>query len=187
MKKVLLILPVILLVAAGCNSSNSTSQPTSNQTQTSQQTQTNLSAVTSDQTANWKMYTSNIYHFQIKYPINWIFNETTDHQYFSITPKDSSGTIITISPVNVGRESVFGSGSNVKIQTNPFAGKPAKIYSCPGDNSCPTQLAYSKAINLTSYPTGWGQWNEIDYNITKGDESYLNDFEQILQSIKFTQ
>src|SRR5579859_6203348 len=67
MKKLLFALPVILLVAAGCNSSSTTSQSTSDQIQPAQQTQTNNSA------------TQNTYSgskFTFKYPSNWAVSST---------------------------------------------------------------------------------------------------------------
>ncbi len=80
MKKILLALPVILLVATGCNSS----QPTTEQTPPAQQTQTTQTqqqvsqnptpTPIADPTAGWNVYTDTQYGFQIKLPPHYQFD-----------------------------------------------------------------------------------------------------------------
>jgi hypothetical protein len=93
---------------------------------------------------------------------------------FTITvglPKHPSSALF-IDPINVGRESVFDTGSRVNLHSIDFFGKYAKQYICPGENTCPLQIAHSKAIHLIDLPQGY----ENDYQIV----------EQILSTFRFT-
>lgn len=73
MKKLLFILPAVLLFAAGCSSSQNTStnvQPTPPVVQT-----TPVQSQPANDTSNWKTYASTTYGFQINYPVDWNLKE----------------------------------------------------------------------------------------------------------------
>ncbi|MCL5667307.1 MAG: hypothetical protein M1383_06075 [Patescibacteria group bacterium] len=63
MKKILLSLPVILLVAAGCNSSQPAAEQNQPDNTTTQQP--------NNQADNLKTYTNTQYNFEFKYPSDW--------------------------------------------------------------------------------------------------------------------
>jgi len=189
MKKILSIVPIVLLLAVACNSTQQAGQQNQSinpQTQqASPSTDSQNQQTNSVQAGSWKNYSNSKYHFELSYPSSWTLSENDSYIY--IKPFANSGSNFTISTINVGRESVFDAGAKVKIQDTTFAGKKAKIYDClQQGNTCPNQLAASVAIHLTESPTGWGQGNEIDYEVYKNDNLKISDFQQILDSIKFT-
>jgi len=186
MKKLLFALPVVLLLAAGCNSNQQAGQQNqSANTQTQQQTNRQDQQSGSNQTANWRIYSNAKYNFELSYPSNW--NITENESYITIKPTAKSESNFSIATVNIGRESVFDLAAKVKIQDTVFGGKKAKMYDCQQQvNGCPSGIPASVAIHLTDLPAGWGQWNEIDYEVYKNDSVNAADFDQILNSTKFT-
>lgn len=76
MKKLLLVLPIMALLAAGCSTSQQTSNSTSIQTSVSQNSnQPSSPTPTSDQQSNAKIYTNTTYGFQLSYPSDWSTRE----------------------------------------------------------------------------------------------------------------
>lgn len=75
MKKLLFALPVILLVAAGCNSSSPTqsADKSGSQNQGAPASTGNSNAIPAD----WKTYTSTEYNFSFQYPKDWEVNDTS--------------------------------------------------------------------------------------------------------------
>lgn len=85
MKKLLFAFPIVALLAAGCNSSQQTTEqnPPAQQTQTEQTQQqtaqnpapspTPTPTPSQSDIAAWKTYTSVKYGYQFKYPTNWYF------------------------------------------------------------------------------------------------------------------
>jgi hypothetical protein len=63
MKKLLLVLPVLALIAAGCN------QTTNPHIQTHE-----YLPQQQDETAGWKTYTNTKYGFEIRYPVSWTYD-----------------------------------------------------------------------------------------------------------------
>ncbi len=86
MKKLLYAFPIVVLLAAGCNSA--TTRPT-NQIESTQQTQTTPTqqqqvtqnptpTTTADITANWQVY--NKYGITFKYPTDWVVKDSSSVQ-----------------------------------------------------------------------------------------------------------
>lgn len=188
MKKLLLALPVVLLLAVGCSSNQPVvkNQPTNTQrTQNQQTTPSPTNTQTQQAITDLKTYSNTKYRFELNYPSGWVISENDD--YISIKPTANSQSGLMISTVNVGRESVFDIAAKVKIQDINFAGKKAKTYNCQqSGNVCPNQLTASVAVHLTELPTGWGQGNEIGYDVYKSDNTNVQDFQNILNSFRFT-
>lgn len=137
-----------------------------------------------------KTYTNTTYGFSLKYPDNWVIEEYTGYPFsVRLMPrefqKDKRDMALTISPVNVGRESVFDGGAKTNIQNYILNWKKAKLYDCPMLDPCPLQLSYSKSIKLIDLPQNWTDDNEIDYSIRKGYENLRIEFEFVLSHLKF--
>lgn len=106
MKKILFALPVILLVAAGCNSSQpetQQTQPAQTQQETTQKptptpTATNPTPTT-DQGNNDKIYTNSVYGFQLSYPSDWNTREYGQKDNYFILFTNFSATAPT-TPAN---------------------------------------------------------------------------------------
>ena len=120
-----------------------------------------LSTFRFDGTADWQTYKSEVFQFKIKYPQDWVIEEDDTYPFGIILipaefQKDKRDMMLRIDPLNVRRESVF-SDTYLNVIETVFAGKKAKIYSCPDNNPCPQQLSYAKNIHLEDYPINWGQ------------------------------
>jgi len=80
MKKFLLIVSIVLLLAAACNQQPVVQQNTQTPVQPAQNQPTPQAEQTkpTDATANWKTYTNTKYGFELQYPKDFILNNKTD-------------------------------------------------------------------------------------------------------------
>lgn len=136
--------------------------------------------------SSWNTYRDERFGFEMRYPKGWSVKDFYPSGVSILTPQREE--VFTINTVNVGRESVFDIGSRrrgTRIKDIFFAGRKAELYSCPGQNRCPSQLAYSKSIRLVDLPPGWGLNNEIFYDIYKSDTGTYEILENILSTFQF--
>ncbi len=121
MKKLLFVLPVVLLLAAGCNSNQPVveNQPINTQTQqttppaNTQTQQTTPPAQTTIPTiAAWRIYTNNDFNFQLTFPTTW--------QGYMVVKRAQNVVNLGIAMYDARlKTSVknFGDGSNVNMFT----------------------------------------------------------------------
>ncbi len=148
----------------------------------------NTNQTNTDSTAGWKTYTSSNYSFTIKYPSNYIL-EVSDIYPFAIALRppqglqNELGSFLEISPVNVGRESVFDSGAepSCTVTAINFGGRAAK--ECKETRS---DIAYRdiRITNLTG--VNWEASNEISFEVRGRSPALEKTYNQILDSFKFT-
>ena len=129
MKKILFSLPVILLVAAGCNSTTPTPQPTTQQTQPTQQTQTiptqqqqvaqnptptpiPTDTAQNPSTQNLKTYTNTQFGFGFSYPSTYTL-KTSDK-----TNVSGQLFIVNISGSAGGTNSAPASNISISVWSN---------------------------------------------------------------------
>jgi len=144
MKKTLFALPIILLMAAGCNSAQQPSAQQSTQTQ-QQANQTPPANPTQTQpangdTQNWKTYTSSSFGFSIQYPSNWsidsqrssasevVFNNGSLESHISISVQPYSKTAtdwknsLDQTVINQTKAVSIGGQSGVEVYTGEMGG-----------------------------------------------------------------
>jgi len=196
MKNFLLALPVVLLLATGCNSNQpvvenqpTNTQPTQNQqitppptnTQTQQTTQTPTPADT-----NLKTYTNTQYRFKFQYPYKNV--SVADGYVSSVDPKGmvAAVDIFTIPhgqdrdavlgifnlPLDQAAQSVgFGSGAISSAEKVSYNGINWTVIYAPEGNAYGHSLTEKNGITF---------WIDSDTRISKSD------FETIINSFKFT-
>lgn len=98
MKKILFTLPVVLLLAAGCNSNQpvTESQPTNTQpTQTQQTTPIGQSQTNNNDTGNIKTYRNDVFGFEVQIPKDWTveaLGSKDELSFFSQTSRQANET-----------------------------------------------------------------------------------------------
>lgn len=91
----------------------------------------------------------------------------TVHPLVGTDPNYRGNTYFLLSPINVGRESVFDNMAQLHILKGTFDGKLAEIYSCPQADPCPGQLFSTYDVHFIDLPEGWDNGNEIDAVVGK--------------------
>jgi hypothetical protein len=191
MKKLLIAIPFLFLAAA-CNKQQAQVQPVQNppvQTSPSAQVQ-QPQATSTDETANWKIYTNDKYGFEFKYPMNFssgqaskeLFGQATE--VASVTGKDGgyvSARIMsgTLDPKHI--QELYGEVPSTKVKTVSIGSKIGYEYTT-GDAGCggsevQTQLN-SNNILLVYFASCEGE----KYILVNDDKTIA----QILSSFKFT-
>jgi hypothetical protein len=145
------------------------------------------------ETADWKIYRSDKYGFEFKYPADWsveeqkVYNNGVNILAPSSLQKGKEPLLIRVDPIDVGRDSVFDPGKEsfvpgCKIKMIIFASKEAK------DCTVETVLGFSRYIRvLDLVGTSWGPKNEISLSLSPGEQKLVGEsFSQILTTFKFT-
>lgn len=143
---------------------------------------------------SWKTYTNKTYGFIVQIPTDYIVEDSSDQ--INIMPqsfqKNRRGAMLQISPVNVGRESVFDKGNenlvSCKIIDTTLGGKNTKLCTA---KSIYGYSYYSRVTDLTG--TKWGKDNEISFSLNLEGEiqsqqeldSILGSYNKIISSLKF--
>lgn len=179
MKKILFALPIVLLLAAGCNSN---SQPTN------QQTQNTSNANTQNDTANWQNYTSQKFGFEVKSPTDWYLSAITLNsqeqgaRMLSDKSQKSPYVDITIGQVSSGSNTCNEPSYQYEpyVLPNGIAGKRML------DNSTVQKNQYI-CIQHNN------QWYQIAVNVVdmngsaaQAETSYSGTINKILSTFKFT-
>jgi len=144
---------------------------------------------TTDETANWKTYTNDVWKFSFKYPNEYsISNDLLPKEIIAMTTagqglklknsSDANSPILSlyVNPAGWGAENY-----DKTISTENYTiGGVEKRLNYAEDTTNKTRLAMFETFNL----------NNIDYSISfnhSGTDNYLSDFKQILSTFQFTQ
>ena len=209
MKKMLFALPVILLVAAGCNSSQSTTEqtPPTQQTQTNQNQQQqvaqNPAPTTTPQNPsaqNFKTYTNAQYGFEVKYPSAYTIKTSDKTQV--------PGELFSINIVGPAKSENLGPASNISVSVWSNSKQMSLLdwatanssFSNYGSDSLNTNfknetLDGHQAISYSWQGQGYGKTVVVangqnvlllDTGADSKTDQVWQDFEGVLSTFKFT-
>jgi len=139
-------------------------------------------------TGFYKKFISYKYGYEFIFPNEYWQVRSVGDRTSAYLANEENGTVYVefeIAAENIGRESVFDIGANVPIEETKFAGFSAKRYECPRMIKCPNQLIETISIQLTNYPSSWGEDNEINLDVYNGGEGALIDANKLLSTFKF--
>lgn len=163
-------MPVVLLLAAGCNSNQPVVENQANNTQQTQNQQTTQPS-SQNNTSDWKTYTNAKYGFSVQYPTGWEFKEQSSNQQdgFFITKGNSTLAILPNGEFDYGlpennptksTQTIAGKTAQVRVW-NTANGSKLAIYnfttSIPNWTKCDTTLKNCNRLDLQAS-------NTDDYN-----------------------